>query len=504
MKISTRLIVLLTISVSVVLLLASLFTLRQREMSLLESARGEARAHALTLKIALEEDYVTGRTLDARRLISRLRENTGVFSVLLFDEKGSLSEISNNMAPEEVRDVRAARRVIETGSRVEIQRKIGDEDYFSIILPLEVGSRRLGAIEVILPISYVRMHISRARWHLVITELLLCMTIFVVVAVVTRFSLGRPIRELLEGAMAVGRGDLGYRVRVTTRGNELGILAREFNRMADNLAEQRSNLKREAEERISLERQLRNTERLAAVGHLAAGVAHEMGAPLQVIDGRAKQLQQNHEAPIETRQRNLTIIRNQAARIARIVRQLLNLSRPFTLNLQKFSLEQLARDTAELMEAQGEKAGVKIFTPPAGSDHCRITGDPDLLHQVILNICQNAIQAMPDGGALTIECFPYRPDNEGRQYYAIRVSDTGTGIAPGDLGRIFDPFFTTKEVGSGTGLGLAVSRRIIEEHQGWIEAANRDGGGAVFTVCVPEMQPVSSIPGSEAEMEGIR
>jgi two-component system NtrC family sensor kinase len=495
MKISTRLILLLTTSVSIVMLIASLISLQQKEARLLAAARDVSRAHALTLKIALEEDYVTGRSLDARRLISRLRENTGVISVLLFNEKGELSAISNDLVPDDVRYLKEARQVIETGAQIEIERRLGGEDYFSIIMPLQFADSTaarqaaaphpLGAIEIIQPISFVSTHIGRARLHLVITALLLGLTILIVVAIVTRFSLSDPIKELLEGAMAVGRGNFDYRVPVSQQGTELATLAREFNRMADRLAEQRMTLKREAEERISLERQLRHTERLAAIGHLAAGVAHEMGAPLQVIDGRAKQLQQQPEAQLETRQRNLTIIRSQAARITRIVRQLLNLSRPFTLNPQLFEVEQLLRDTSELLESQAEKAYVRLHAPRADGRGHRISADPELIHQVILNICQNGIQAMPEGGELTLDCATWRADQDSRQYVAIRISDTGTGISSENMGRIFDPFFTTKEVGSGTGLGLAVSRRIVEEHLGWMEAANRPGGGATFTVYLP-------------------
>ncbi len=116
MKIGTRLILLLTLSISAVDLIAGLISLQQREVSLLEAARVESRAHALTLKIALEEDYLSGRPLDAQRLISRLRENTGLFSLLLFDRSGSLQAISNDLAPEEVRYFREAREVIRTGS----------------------------------------------------------------------------------------------------------------------------------------------------------------------------------------------------------------------------------------------------------------------------------------------------------------------------------------------------------------------------------------------------
>lgn len=494
MKISTRLILLLTISVTIVMLIASLISLRQKETRLLEAARDVSRAHALTLKIALEEDYMTGRTLDARRLISRLRENTGVFSVLLFDDKGTLSAISNDLVPDDVRYIEEARRVINTGVQIEIERSIGGEDYFSIIMPLRVNrevpgqpgqTQGFGAIEIIQPISFVHTHILRARRHLAITTLLLGLTIFIVVALVTRFSLSKPIRELLAGAMAVGRGDLDFRVRASQRGSELSDLASEFNRMADRLSEQRLSLKREAEERLSLERRLRHTERLASIGHLAAGVAHEMGAPLQVIDGRARQLQLQPEAQLGVRQRNLTIIRTQAARITRIVRQLLDLSRPFVLNQQRVEIEQLIRDTAELLESQAEKSQVRIITPAAEQKGHRITADPELIHQVLLNIFQNGIQAMSNGGELTIECRSATLGGDEREFVAIRISDTGSGIAPENLTRIFDPFFTTKEVGSGTGLGLAVSRRIVEEHSGWMEAENRPSGGAVFTVYIP-------------------
>ena len=509
MKISTRLILILTLSMSGVMLVASLISLRQKEERLLAAARDVSRAHALTLKIALEEDYLTGRTLDARRLISRLRENTGVFSVMLFNEKGELSAISNDLVPEDVRYLKEARQVIETGTQVEIERRLGGDNYFSIILPLEVtptsnpssSPKRLGAIEIIQPISFVHVHIGRARMHLVITALLLVLTILIVVAIVTRFSLSRPIRELLEGAMAVGRGNFDYRVHVSQRGTELTTLAREFNRMADRLAEQRANLKREVDDRISLERQLRHTERLAAIGHLAAGVAHEMGAPLQVIDGRARQLQQQPEASLETRQRNLTIIRTQSARITRIVRQLLNLARPFSLNSQRFVVEDLLRDTVELLQSAAEKSQVRIVTPPTSGEASRrhqITADPELIHQVILNVCQNAIQAMPDGGTLTLECTTRHSPQTNSDLITIRITDTGVGIDPEILPRIFDPFFTTKEVGSGTGLGLAVSRRIVEEHLGWMEAENNPSGGAVFTINIPLESPGRTILPGEA------
>jgi signal transduction histidine kinase len=301
---------------------------------------------------------------------------------------------------------------------------------------------------------------------------------------VTRQSLSGPIKELLEGAAAVGRGDLNYRVIVPKRGGEFSRLALDFNRMADNLAEQRRAAERAAEERLALERALRHSERLSVVGRLAAGVAHEMGAPLNVIYARAGQMLANPDAPLDKRQRYLTIIRSQAERITRIVRQLLDLARPGDLRREPVDVGHIVTSTLELVEADAKRAGVEFEVNADG--HLFADADKGLLHQVLLNVCLNAIQAMPAGGRLRVECLRDGVAAEGNRMIAISVSDTGTGIAPEHLAHIFEPFYTTKPVGEGSGLGLAVSNRIVEEHGGRIEAANNAEGGASFTIYMPE------------------
>jgi two-component system NtrC family sensor kinase len=323
-------------------------------------------------------------------------------------------------------------------------------------------------------------------------------TIFLVVFFVTRRNLSRPIRELLGGAAAIGRGDLDYRVSVPVRGGEFARLARDFNRMADSLAEQRRAAAREAEERSALERELRHHERLASLGRLAAGVAHEMGAPLNVIDARAEHLLERTEVSLQIRQRNLTIIRAQVARITRIVRQLLNLARPYDMRLEPVDLAQAVAGAVELIETDAKRAGIEIEI--ASGAEVRVEADPDLLSQALLNIGLNGLQAMPAGGRLRIECLAADGAENGTRFVAVRVSDTGAGLAQDVLPHIFEPFYTTKEVGHGVGLGLAVSRRIVEEHGGWIEAANRPEGGAVFTIYLPRADtPHVDAPEQSAE-----
>lgn len=481
MKISTRLILNLTVAVSLVLIGASLLLLQQRGNSLRASAEDEVRAHAVTLRIALEESYAANHVLDAQLLIKRLKENTGIYSVLLFDLSGNISLTSHPNTPAELSYLKEARQVIATGVKMEIERPLNGEDVFSIILPLKVNGESVGALEIAQPISYVQAQISRMRGEIVLMAILLCVTIFFVVTAVTNYSLARPIQGLLDGAAAMARGELFHRVVVSSSGDELAELSENFNRMATSLAKQRRQAEREAEERLALERKLRHSERLAAVGHLAAGVAHEMGAPLQVIGGRAKQLI-NHEAtPAEPHQRNLAIICNQAERITNIVRNLLNLARTYELLLRSVNLPGLLAETVELVQPNADRAGILIEKKCEAFG--QIEADPNLLQQVILNILTNSIQAMPNGGRLLIECRDATRD--GQKFASIRFADTGEGIPPENLENIFDPFFTTKEVGHGTGLGLAVSSRIVEEHGGWIEAENNAGGGATFTVFLP-------------------
>jgi signal transduction histidine kinase len=258
--------------------------------------------------------------------------------------------------------------------------------------------------------------------------------------------------------------------------------------MAESLSEQRRAAERRAEEWLALERELRHSERLASVGRLAAGVAHEMGAPLNVIKGRVEMLRERPDAPVENRARNLDIIGAQADAIADIVRQLLTLARPFNLRREAIEPARLIASVVELIEADAVKSGVMIEAPLNRRHSDFVEGDQSLLRQSLMNICINALHSMVQGGRLLIEVAPEERRRNGGTFVGLRVSDTGSGIPPENLAHIFDPFFTTKEVGKGTGLGLSVARRIVEEHDGWIEADNLEEGGSAFTVWLPKIE----------------
>lgn len=498
MKTSTRLILILTVLVGLIMAAGGYYRLRQREVSLQRAMRNEMRAQALTLQIALENVYLAGRTQEAQQLIDSLSHNPKVYGVLVFDETGRGIMASEALASENHRLSAEALKVVTTNEPAETTRHLNDHEVFSLLSPLSLGKTRRGAFELAQPTSFIKTELALAQRDITIVTLCLFAAILLAVLVVMRYSLVQPIHALLRGAAALGRGDLNYRVLEPSQGSELAQLAREFNRMADSLAEQRQNAAREAERRLKLERELRETERLAAVGRLAAGVAHEIGTPLNVIDARAEQLLERAEAPLPTRQRNLTIIRMQIDRITRIVRQLLNLARPYQLHRAPTPVGPLIADVIELLEADAARAQIELTVNTNADVLFEI--DSELIHQVLLNICQNGLQAMPEGGHLWIECASPMLLKNGQRFASIVVRDNGMGIASEHLSHLFDPFFTTKDVGSGTGLGLAVSRRIVEEHGGWIDATNNATRGAKFTVHLPVAETASSrTPNTYAE-----
>ncbi len=248
--------------------------------------------------------------------------------------------------------------------------------------------------------------------------------------------------------------------------------------------------------------QARRRDRLAALGELSAGVAHEIRNPLAGINTSAQVLR-NRLDPGDERRRFLDVIQEEVARLDRIVSGLLDYARPWTLSLKRVSVPECTRKVLGLVQDSAERQGVTLEV------HCpddlpEVFADQDQLTQVLLNIFRNALEAMPRGGRLRIEArraqrMPFTRRSGGRRtgdpvlpqtvpvqpqpVVQLRISDTGEGIQPENLPRLFDPFFTTKA--TGTGLGLAICQTIIHEHGGSIAAESSPGRGTQILIDLP-------------------
>src|SRR5262245_16165380 len=229
MSLSARLILLLAITVGVIMVLGGYYGLRHREEIHARALRNELYAHAMTLRLTLEDIYRAGRIGDAQRLIDHLSENPKIFGVILFDEEGHVAMFSNPLEADKIFESSEARRVISTGAPVEIMQSRSGNEVYSVIMPVRISAARRGAFEISQPTEFVKAQYADARRDMALITLALFAAIIVVTLLVMRHNLLRPIRDILIGAKAIGRGDLAYRVVALRSGAEIAQLASEFN-----------------------------------------------------------------------------------------------------------------------------------------------------------------------------------------------------------------------------------------------------------------------------------
>ena len=232
----------------------------------------------------------------------------------------------------------------------------------------------------------------------------------------------------------------------------------------------------------ALEEQMQHTKTMAALGEMAATVAHEIRNPLGAMGMWAGLLERDME-PEDERRKLVNRILEGLSRLNRIVSNLLAYSRPVKAHFRKTPLQHVLRETIDFMEIEAERQGHPITVKKLwnDADECEVMVDPEKMQQVIMNLCINAIQAMPGGGVLTVSIDLKKKKNS--PYASFCIADTGVGIPREHIDKIFDPFYTTKE--NGTGLGLAIVKKIVEFHAGHVTIKSTVNKGTAVTVYLP-------------------
>ncbi|MHC4434737.1 MAG: sensor histidine kinase, partial [Planctomycetota bacterium] len=285
-------------------------------------------------------------------------------------------------------------------------------------------------------------------------------------------SISTPVKKLVGASGQVADGNFNARVRIES-GDELGALANSFNGMAAALQEREAELQEFAKIKIM------ESERLALIGQLAAGVAHELNNPLQGIVTYSHLLLEAMPAEDACRS-NLEKIVTQANRCSEIVRGLLDFSRQRKSNKTLYDVNKILRQCLSLLENQAVFHNIEMQVDLA-SDLPATVLDPSQLERVFMNVIINAAEAMEGEGRLSLTT-KYAPESA---CIELVFSDTGPGISEEDLKKVFSPFFTTKDAGHGVGLGLAISYGIVKDHKGSISVHSPPEGGATFTVRLP-------------------
>lgn len=354
--------------------------------------------------------------------------------------------------------------------------------------PVEVDGKVVASIDIDRSLPQEREYYASILRTQVLTTLLAASAAGLIALFLGSRLISRPLRQLSALAHRVAEGDFSLRTQVKQR-DEIGKLAGELDVMASRLAESHAKVQDEHRARTAALEQLRHADRLTTVGKLASSIAHELGTPLNVVAGRAMMIACNQNLPPED-QENARIIAQQAQRMTKIIRELLDFSRAKQLRRKRTKIRSVFEKAVSLFKPICEDKGVILEI--RGDQGAAAEIDPEKILQVLTNLMMNSIHAMPKGGTITLSASrehveaPEERHARGGHFVKLSVQDQGIGIPKDQLDSIFKAFFTTKKKGRGTGLGLSVCHGIVREHGGWLEVESDIGKGACFTVYLPE------------------
>jgi two-component system NtrC family sensor kinase len=349
------------------------------------------------------------------------------------------------------------------------------------------GDSVLGLLDISISLEMLRHKSHEYRLEFIMLTCWLLLMIGMLVTILTHYLVDIPVRRLVQHSAMVADGDLESRVPVSSR-DELGELSEAVNHMTEKLSRAdrelkgwAENLEHKVEERsreiMRMEEQLRRSEKLASLGTLAAGVAHEINNPLTGILLYASILNSDKRLDPDLLP-DLERVISETQRCAGIVKNLLEFSRESLPEKEDIALDAILDELCTFFHNQPNFRNIVIRTN-YGSDLPLISVDPNQIRQVFMNLFINAGHAMPHGGELEISTYR----SAGGKHICAGLKDNGVGIPEENLNRIFDPFYTTKP--EGTGLGLSISYGIIENNGGKIEVKSRAGEGTTFTVMLP-------------------
>src|SRR5690554_531269 len=398
-----------------------------------------------------------------------------VYGASVFDVAGNRIA-SAGVSKTNLTDSSIPARILSTGEGQEVFTRVKGRRLFSHFLPLfDAVNRTQGLIQI----ARRAWEFGRALEQLAVIAWLVwgVFSLGMLAAVLLGHygGVGRHVDKLLTHMQRVAAGDLSHRAALEGP-NEVASIAQGLNQMLDSINQANQELDAHRAAETQLLAQLKDTEKMVAIGSMAQGIAHELGAPLSVIDGRARRLELSGQLDQKTL-RHVKGIRSQVDRLTRTVRQLLDYCRPAATQVRELAPAQLIADVIAAIEPELEARHCKL-SADIPDNLPTIRGDAGRLELALLNLVRNALQAAEHSIGIAV--------SSNAEQLSIIVTDDGAGL-PTDfsLERLLEPFFTTKSPGQGTGLGLAIVRTVSEEHDGQLSFNNRAQGGCEVRLTLP-------------------
>ena len=331
----------------------------------------------------------------------------------------------------------------------------------------------IGMLQINISSSSMQKDLAKNRNLMLIFGLTILAGISTVITILTMKLLNKPLIHLMNAMDKVGKGDLSARADIT-KDDEIGRLGKHFNSMIVRMED----TKMELEE--YRQRQLKEFDKLASLGKVAAGVAHEINNPLDSLQSCLARVKKSLNDRKDLNE-YLEWMRLSIHRIDIVVKRLLDFAKPHKPVLKPIEISDIIDEVLSLIDYKAKKTDViiqKEFT-----DSVTVNGDRHLLQEVFFNLAINAVESMPDGGTLKFKGY-----HDSNKAICIEVEDTGTGIKESELNKVFEPFYTTKEDTGGTGLGLSICLDIIKQHDGTIEVKSSKGKGTTFLISLPAIK----------------
>ena len=507
MKLGTKLIVFLVVTVIITMTVHGYLSIQQDQENVAREIRVGMRGFTRAIHASLKHFYVDRRDFEAtQNFVDAVGPRGNIHGLIAYDRTGGPVAVSASLRyRSDFADLDPTpvlrldpKPVMQTGNGTEgYIRDKGILIYYRIEPILASDNRAVGAFVFARQGARLIASIQERRNRIITTTSVLVALLSLLILVIVRGSISRPINELITRIRELGQGRWEQRIAIRGR-DEIASLAKQFNIMSEELQASYSRLVHEQAEKIKLEQELRHSERLASVGQLAAGLAHEIGTPLNIIGGRAEYLLRRPRSQEELSE-NLRTIRSQIDRIAGIVRQLLEFSRRQEPVFRAVDVGLLLRNVRSFLDHKISER--KVHVEIQGADGLpRVQADPELLQQVFINLFLNSLDALGSGGTIRITAAVEKPgvstnagNNKANGLY-LTFEDNGTGIRAEHIDRVFDPFFTTKDIGEGTGLGLSVTYGIIKDHGGEIQIESEPGKFTRFIIHLPTQRPGASEP----------